>query len=335
MSGVSTKSWREWPLVWPIAGLILTLGFNLFVGGNFFSVTVQDGHLYGNLVDILNQGARVMLLALGMTLVIATGGVDLSVGSVMAIAGSLATTLVVLFHQSFAVGLVCALGASALLGLANGSLIVFGRAQPFIATLILMVAGRGIAQLITVSEVLIFKDETFASLGQGYFLYLPVSLWLVAGVFAVMALAIRRTALGLMIEAVGDNEPASRFAGIDAGRLKLIVYAVSGLLAGLAGILETSSVRAADPMRLGELRELDAIFAVVVGGTALTGGRFLLTGSLLGAILMQALTVTLYNVGVPSAVAPAYKAAAIVAVCLLQSPKFRARALALFRVRRS
>ncbi len=323
MDSVSAKTWRDHPLLWPLCGLALVIAFNLFYGVGFFSISVQDGHLYGNLVDILNQGARVMVLALGMTLVIATGGVDLSVGAVMAIGGALAATLVERAGMSFFVALPLTLIASAALGMFNGSLVVFARIQPIIATLILMTAGRGIAQLITTSDVIIFDDPAFAYLGQGYLLGIPFSLWLVAGIYLGVGLLIRKTAIGLLIEAVGDNDHASRFSGINSGRLKLIVYAVCSLLAGLAGLLDAASVKAADPIRMGELRELDAIFAVVIGGTALTGGRFLLLGSLLGAILLQALTVTLYNVGVAAAVAPVPKAIVIVGVCLLQAPKFR------------
>ena len=334
MGSVSGKSWRDTPLLWPLCGLALVVAFNLFYGVGFFTVTVQDGHLYGNLVDILNQGARVMILALGMTLVIATGGVDLSVGAVMAIAGALAATLIERSGLGFFAAMPLALAGAAALGLFNGSLVVFARIQPIIATLILMTAGRGLAQLITGSDVIIFDEPAFAYLGQGYLLGIPFSLWLVATIYLGIGLLIRKTAIGLLIEAVGDNDKASRFAGIDSGRLKLIVYAVCGLLAGLAGLLDAASVKAADPIRMGELRELDAIFAVVIGGTALTGGRFLLLGSLLGAVLLQALTVTLYNVGVAAAVAPVPKAVVIVGVCLLQSAKFRKQLFGLVRWRR-
>lgn len=322
-ASVSKKSLRDSPLVWPLAGLALVVAFNLITGPEFFEVSVRDGHLYGNLVDIFTQGARVMLLALGMTLVIATGGVDLSVGAVMAIGGALAAMLVTNLGYGFYWALPLTLIAAGLLGYFNGAMVVFGRIQPIIATLILMVAGRGVALLITDSEVVGVDDPSFLFLGKGFILGIPFSLWLVAVVFVVMALLIRKTALGLLIEAVGDNEHASSFSGIDAGRLKLIVYAVCGVLAGLAGILDAGSVSAADPMRVGELKELDAIFAVVIGGTALTGGRFMLFGALLGAVLLQALTLTLYNAGVPAAVAPVPKAIVIVGVCLLQSDRFR------------
>lgn len=335
MSTVSKKSIRENPLVWPLAGLALVMAFNLFYGADFFSISIQNGHLYGNLVDILSQGARVMLLSLGMTLVIATGGVDLSVGAVMAIAGALVAALVERAGFGFMTAFPAAMLVSLLLGAFNGSLVVFSRIQPIIATLILMVAGRGIAQLITTSDVIIFEDPVLTFIGQGYLLGVPFSLWMVAAIFFAMVFLIRKTAIGLLIEAVGDNENASRFSGINAGQLKLIVYAVCGLLAGLAGVLEASSLSAADPIKSGELRELDAIFAVVIGGTALTGGRFLLLGSVLGAILLQALTVTLYNVGVPASVAPVPKAIVIVAVCLLQAPKFRARVSAIVGIGRA
>jgi len=259
-----------------------------------------------------------------MTLVIATGGVDLSVGSVMAVAGAVAAVLLSRGVDSLALILAASLSAGIAAGLINGVLVSIAGIQPIVATLILMVAGRGVAQLLTGGEVIIIKHAGFEFLGNGFFLALPFAAVLATTLFIVTHFALRRTAAGLFVEAVGDNPVASRFAGIATARVKCLVYVFSGFCAGLAGVMAAANVRAADSYRVGENMELDAIFAVVVGGTALTGGRFLLLGSFVGALLLQTLTQTMYYAGVPPAVAPVPKALLILAVCLLQSDRTRA-----------
>lgn len=317
-------------LLWPVLSLGALLAFNLVFQPSFFRIVIQDGHLYGTLVDVLNQGSKVMLLALGMTLVIGTGGVDLSVGSVMAITGALAALLVTTTALPFAAVLVLCVLAGAALGAWNGLLVTRLRIQPIIATLILMVVGRGIAMLITGGQIVTFEQPAFVFFGNGHFLGLPFTITIVALVFAATALLTRRTAIGLFIEAAGDNETASRFCGAPVRLVKVLVYAFSGVCAALAGLIATSNIKAADSSRVGELMELDAIFAVLVGGTALTGGRFTLVGSIVGALLIQTLTTTMYNLGMPPAIAPVPKAVVILLACLLQSPVFRAQLGGLF-----
>jgi simple sugar transport system permease protein len=289
-----------------------------------------DGHLYGVPVDILTQGSRTTLLALGMTLVIATGGVDLSVGSVVAIAGAVCALL--LNHgQGVLLTVAAAAGVGALAGTVNGLLVARFAIQPIVATLILMVAGRGIAQLLCGGQVIIFSRPNFEWLANGFVAGIPVAPLLVAALFLLTHLAVRRTAAGLFIEATGDNETASRFAGLSAARVKALTYVFSGLCAGLTGVLTAANIRAADANRAGENAELDAIFAVVVGGTALTGGRFSILGSFLGAVLIQTLAQTMYYRGVPPAVAPVPMAVLIIAVSLLQSERLRAWATRFWR----
>jgi simple sugar transport system permease protein len=309
-------------IVWLIAGLLLLVGLNLFSNPEFLQISLRDGHLYGVPIDILNQGSRTMLLALGMTLVIATGGVDLSVGSVVAIAGAICALLLGQ-GASLATTVAAAAAIGALAGGVNGALVAGLGIQPIVATLILMVAGRGIAQLICGGQVIIIADKSFEFLANGYVLGLPVAPLLVGGMFVVTHLFLRQTAAGMFIEAVGDNERASRFAGLTAARIKTLAYVFAGLCAGLTGVLTAANIRAADANRAGENAELDAIFAVVVGGTALTGGRFSILGTFLGALLIQTLATTMYFRGVPPAVAPVPKALLIIAVSLLQSEKLR------------
>lgn len=320
-------------LFWPLVGLGLLLAFNAIFATGFFHLEVREGHLYGTLIDILNQGSKVMLLSLGMTLVIATGGVDLSVGSLMAIAGALAAVLVTQTQMPFIEVIAITLAVVALAGLGNGLLVAFAGIQPIIASLILMVAGRGVAMLITGGQVINFEHPAFVYVGNGHFLGIPFTVTIVAVVLAVMLAATRKTAVGLFLESVGDNEKAARYCGVNTSLIKVLVYVVSGICAGMAGLIATSNIKAADSSRVGEMMELDAIFAVVVGGTALTGGRFTLVGSIIGALLIQTLTTTMYNLGVPPAVAPVPKAIVIVGVCLLQSALFRAHIGLIFQRR--
>ena len=313
---------------WPALGLVALLAFNFFFVPGFFRLQILDGRLYGTLIDILNQGSKVMLLAIGMTLVIATGGVDLSVGSVMAIAGAVAATLVTQTEIPFSAIVALTLVLTGFVGTCNGVLVAYAGIQPIIATLILMVAGRGIAMLITGGQIQTFEHKAFVFLGNGHFAGFPFTVTIVALVLLMTLLATRRTAVGLFLESVGDNQRAAHFCGINTRVVKALVYSFSGFCAGLAGLIATSNIKAADSSRVGEMMELDAIFAVVVGGTALTGGRFNLAGSVIGALLIQTLTTTMYNLGVSPAVAPVPKAIVIVAVCLLQSPRFREQFMA-------
>ncbi len=311
------------PLLWSFLGLGLLLLFDFFFLPGFFRVVFRGGRFYGVLLDILNYGSEVMLLSLGMTLVIATGGVDLSVGSIMAVAAALAAVLIRQAHVAFALAVPAALGGCLILGAWNGLLVAGLGLQPIVATLILMVAGRGVAMLFTGGQIITFDQPAFVFLGNGALLGLPFPVWLVAVVFAATAGIARGTALGSFIEMTGDNETAARYCGIRVRTLKLAVYAFSGFCAGLAGLIAAANIKAADAGRVGRMMELDAIFAVVVGGTALTGGRFSLLGAIVGALLIQTLTVTMYDLGLPPAVAPVPKALVILGVCLLQSPRFR------------
>ncbi len=310
-------------LLWPIMGLVLLFVFNGLYGEGFFKIEIMNGYLYGTTIDIINQGSKVMLLAIGMTLVIATGGIDLSVGSIMAVSGSIGALLVNETDYSFALIVAIALVATVIIGLVNGVLVSYIGLQPFVATLIMMVTARGIALLITNGFIYTFEDEDFVFLGNGHFLMLPFTLTIVLIMTVISIFITRKTAVGVFIEAVGDNERASRFAGINTKVVKMVVYGFSGLCAGIAGLVATSNIKAADTIKLGETMEMDAIFAVVVGGTSLTGGKFNLIGSLIGALLIQTLTTTMYFLGVPPAITAVPKSIVIILVCLLQSEEFR------------
>jgi len=242
----------------------------------------------------------------------------------MAIIGSLAAKLVAENHWPFASVLLICLAAGAALGLWNGSLVSFIGVQPIVATLILMVAGRGIAQLLTGGQIITFENDSFAFLGGGYFLGLPFTYTIVALSFLALALLVRKSALALFIEAVGDNERASHLSGINSRFIKCYAYATVGFFSALAGLIVASDIKAADANNAGLYLELDAILAVVLGGTALTGGRFYLFNSLLGAILIQTLTTTILTRGIAVELTLVVKAIIILLVCLIQSEQFRA-----------
>jgi simple sugar transport system permease protein len=312
---------RGWTsLVWPVVGLALLLLFNFFFTEGFFKLELRDGHLYGVLIDVLNHGSKVMLLALGMSLVIATSGVDLSVGAVMAIAGAVAAQLINRAGVPFPLVIAAALGVAVLAGGWNGLLVGAFRIQPIVATLILMVAGRGVAMLITGGQIITFTEPKLVFLGNGHWLGLPFPVWLSLGMLLATVVLTRRTAIGLFIESVGDNQTASTYAGVNSATVKFLVYVFSGFCAGLAGLVAASNIKCADSNHAGLFLELDAILAVVVGGTALTGGRFYLVGAITGALFIQTLTTTMYMRNVSADIAPVPKALAILMVCLLQSP---------------
>jgi ribose/xylose/arabinose/galactoside ABC-type transport system permease subunit len=319
-------------LFWPTLVLVGLLFGNLIFTHGFFSIQVKDGHLYGSLIDILRLGAPLILVGLGMTLVIATGGIDLSVGSVVAISGALSCLMISkLADMNDLSGVLTAIVLGVLLasalGLWNGFLVAGLGIQPIIATLILMVAGRGLAQLITNGQIITIRSSRYALIGAGYWLTVPFSIVVALGVFALASLLVRRSALGMLIEAVGGNAEASRLAGVHSRRLVWLVYAFSATTAGIAGLMISSNVSSADGNNAGLWIELDAILAVVIGGTSLAGGRFSFTGTVIGALLIQTLTTTIFTIGIPPETTLLFKALVVTVVCLLQSPAFRAKVL--------
>lgn len=316
------------PLIWPALALAALLVLNVAITPGFLSVRIHDGHLYGSVIDILRNGAPTMLVALGMTLVIASRGIDLSVGAVVAISGALACSQLAASNDpagggAIAGAMATALVAAAVLGLWNGALVsVFG-IQPIIATLVLMTAGRGIALLITEGQILTVTSEPFKTLGAGYAFGLPVAVLVSLSVFVLVGLITRRSALGMLLEAVGINPEASRLAGVRHRSIVFAVYVFCALCAGVAGLMIASNISAADANNAGLWIEMDAILAVVIGGTSLLGGKFSLTGTLLGALIIQTLTTTVYTAGITPETTLVFKAAAVIIVCLLQAPKFR------------
>lgn len=331
------KGLAQHHLFWPSAILVALLLFNVPFTPGFFAINIRDGHLYGSLVSILIFGTPLILVAMGMTLVIATGGIDLSVGAVMAIAGALACWYISgLSDQNSVFGVLTAVGialaVTLVLGLWNGMLVARIGVQPIIATLVLMVAGRGIAQLITGGFIITVLSKPYSTIG-GYAFGIPTGVFIVAAVAAGLLILTRRTALGLLVESVGGNAEASRLAGVRARRIKIMVYMFCALCAGIAGLMNSSNISNADANNAGLWIELDAILAVVIGGTSLTGGRFSIGGTIIGALILQTLKTTIFTIGVPSQANMIFEAAVVILVCLIQSPDFRRRLTAPFRGR--
>ena len=281
---------------------------------------LQVQSLYNDLQEV----APIAIIATGMTLVIATGGIDLSVGSLMAFAGALAPIIflspllsnVPLLGNTLA--LIIPLIVTGLLGLFNGFLITRFRIQPIIATLVLFIAGRGMALVLSNDKLQDFNNPGFQFIGQGRVLGIPFQVILMLIIMAVFALIMRITTFGRYVLATGGNEAAARLAGIPVNRVKLAVYTISALLAALAGFIIISINSSSDATRVGLNGELDAIAAVAVGGTPLTGGRAAVVGTLIGALIIYLIGATLVSQNVSFGVAQVIKAAIILLAVYFQ-----------------
>lgn len=341
-SSFKWKKITEGNIFYPIIILVLILLFDLFFVPGFFKIASREGNLYGSLIDIMRNGAVVMILGIGMTLVIATGGIDLSVGAVMAIAASVAAIMMnpviigvklppnlmqfindpnFTYNPLWLVILVTLI-VSIICGLWNGLLVAYVRIQCMVGTLILMIAGRGIAQLITNGVRIQIFYEPYAFIGIGW-VVVPFSLYIVAAIYLIAWSITRRTAIGMFIESVGINFRSSFYSGINERRIKLVAYAFSGFCAGVAGLIASANIQTSDANNIGMYSELDAILAVIIGGTLLVGGRFSLLGSVIGALVMQATVTTMYAIGVPANAVIAIKGMVVFIVILLYSEQAR------------
>ena len=307
---------------WPWVALGSLLVFNLLFTQGFARLEFRDGRLFGTLVDIFQNGSPVMLLAVGMTLVIALGGIDLSVGSVMALSGAVAALLMTEHAQPVPVAVLLALAAALVVGAVNGALVTYGGIQPIIVTLVLLVMGRGLAQTLTQDQKVRFEVPAFEFIGNGTVLGLPFPVLLVAAVALLVGLLLRNTATGLYLEAMGSNPQAARLCGLRVHVIQLLAFMASSLCAGLAGLIAAADIKEADVANAGLYLELDAILAVVLGGTSLTGGRANLVGSLIGATFIQTLTTMLQMRGVITEHTLIIKAAVALSVCFMQTPAF-------------
>lgn len=338
------KKIRSNPLLLPLISLLLVMLVNVIYdaanGSNpltFFIITLRNttGNgtvLYGRIIDILNRGSEAALLALGMTLVVSSSaGTDISVGSVMSLCASFCCMLLAGFGvtstNEFATPLVVAVLLALILGCLcgafNGFLVAKLKIQPMVATLILYSAARAIGLLLCNDMIVYIRNDAYGFFG-GFLGFMPTPIVITAICIAVLMLVLKKTALGIYIQSVGINARASRIAGLNSSRIILATYVLCGLFAAIAGIVASSRITSADSNNIGLYLELDAILAVALGGNSLGGGKFNLAGSIIGAYTIQAITTTLYNLGVSSAQAPVFKAVIVVIIVVIQAAPFKA-----------
>ncbi len=299
-----------------LIALTIILLFNVIVTPNFLQAQT--------LAVNISQVATIAIVAMGMTMVIATGGIDLSVGAVMALSGALAPLI---FLSDFgtayptlglAAALIIPIFVAMICGLFNGYIVAFLGVQPIIATLILFISGRGIAQVLTNGNLQTFSNPSFSYLGTGKILGLPFQGWLALTIALILAWVVSRTAFGRYVLAIGGNERAAFLAGGPVRKIKIGVYMICSALAGLAGLIVVAINSASDAARNGNLMELDAIAAAVVGGALLQGGRAPIFGAILGAVIIQLVKYTLLANGVEDEYALIAKALIILAAVYLQ-----------------
>ena len=325
-------------ITWAIVAELLILLVCLNIRIDFFSISYQPstGMLYGSLIDIINRSAEITIIGMGMTLVIALGGTDLSVGALVAVSGALALKLMrwdptnPLYQTPgdysvypFILVLLVPLLVCLLMGAFNGVLVGQLKLQPIIATLILMVSGRGIAQIITNGKQYTTMYSPFRVIGQGSCLFLPTPIVITVVVVTAVMVFVRKTAFGTFVESVGINPSASRLSGINSKVVILIVFALTGFLSGISGLIYSSRIMSNDSNNAGINYETDAILSVVIGGTSMSGGKFSLTGTIVGSIIIRTIITFVYYFGVSPDSTMAFKALIIAVIIVLQSEPVR------------
>lgn len=302
-----------------LVALAVILLFNIAFTPNFLQAQT--------LAVNISQVATIAIVAMGMTLVIATGGIDLSVGAVMALSGALAPLIFLSeFGTAYPVlGLIAALFfplvAAMICGLFNGAIVAILKVQPIIATLILFISGRGIAQVLTNGNLQTFSNPEFSFLGTAKILGFPFQGWLALAIACVLFWMVNRTMFGRYLLAIGGNERAARLSGGPVRRVKIGAYVICSVLSGLAGLIVVAINSASDAARNGNLMELDAIAAAVVGGALLQGGKAPIFGAILGAVIIQLVKYTLLANGVEDEVALIAKALIILAAVYIQQAR--------------
>lgn len=297
-----------------LAVLVLLIAGNCLFTPNFLHINT--------LWNILLQAFSTIVISMGMTVVIATGGIDISVGSTMALSSIVFAKLLIVNESNFWISLSLALLAALMFGLFNGVLIGVFKFQPIVATLILMISGRGIAQQFNNGVVISFYGNHYAELGT-YRIggVLPIQVVVIALVLAGTLFLVKKTVFGRFIQAVGDNEKASGLMGINTAAVLIGSYVMCALLAGGAAVLETLRVCSADPNNIGNSIELDCIAAVAIGGTSMSGGKAVVVGTLIGALVMQVITTMMNMNNIFYAYALVVKSAIIVVALYLQREK--------------
>lgn len=316
----------------PLTCLVIVLLINLITTPSFFKITVNNGVLYGYIIDVINRASELVVLAVGMTLVVSSSaGTDISVGAVMAVAASVCTLVLAggevsvnQYANPYVLAVLAALAVAVLCGCFNGILVAKLKIQPMVATLILFTAGRGIAQLVTKGQITYIRVDGYKLLGANIpGIPIPTPIFVAMIVVVLTYVLLKKTAVGMYIQSVGINERASRLVGLRSTMIIFLTYAFCGLCAGIAGLVASSRIYSADANNIGLNMELDAIASVALGGNSLGGGKFSLLGSVIGAYTIQALTTTLYAMSVPADQIPVYKAVVVILIVAIQSPELK------------
>ena len=323
-------------LAWAVIAELAILAVAGILRPDFFRIeyNATTGMFYGSMVDIINRSSEITIIAMGMTMVIALGGTDISVGALVAVAGAFALKLLrwdVTEYPTpgdytvypFVLVILVPLAVCTLMGLFNGILIGKFKLEPIIATLILMVAGRGIAQIATNGKQFTTGYTPFRFIGQGSLFGLPFPIILAVVICTAVMIFVRRTAFGTFVESVGINPSASRVTGLKSSKIIIIVYTLTGFLSGVAGLIYSSRISSCDSNNAGVNYEMDAILAVVLGGTSMTGGKFSLTGTIIGSLIIRTITTLVYYFGITSESIMAFKAVIILVVIIIQSEPVR------------
>ncbi len=321
----------------PVIAILLLTIFNLIIGPSFFNIRLEENNLgnavlSGNLITILDNGSELAILAIGMTLVTAaSGGQDISVGATIAIAGSAILkilcgdnphpeTMQAPIILAFLVGILAAMACGAF----NGILVAYFKIQPMVATLILFTAGRSIAAWINNNELPIIKDIEFSYFG-GFIpgIAVPTPFLIAVVCVIVIFLVMKFTNLGLYTQSVGINENASKLIGLNPVTIKFMTFVILGVCVAVCGLIKVSRISSINYSVIAKDIEMDAILAVALGGNALSGGKFSMAASILGAYVIQYLTTTLYRMKVPADALPAYKAVVVILLVVLSAPTVR------------
>jgi simple sugar transport system permease protein len=334
--GAALRAIASHKVVWPLAALALIFLIDFIISPNFFNIRMVEGRLFGSVIDVFYRAVPTAIVALGMAVVIGTKGIDLSVGSVIAIGGAVITWRIhagdphiLILFWTLGVGLLC--------GVWNGFLVAALDIQPIIATLILMVSGRGIGLMINLlygGTNPSFTSPLLQGLSTGHVAFIPTRLVVFLVVFVLLWALLRRTALGMFLESVGGNAKAAYLTGINARLIIFSAYIICGLTAAAAGVILAADTHTSDPVSIGHNIELDAILAVVIGGGSLSGGRIYLGMTILGALVIQALTTSILSSGLPPEYNLVVEAIVVMGVLLLQSSNFRNLALSVLARRK-
>jgi ribose/xylose/arabinose/galactoside ABC-type transport system permease subunit len=329
----AVKKLTKRALFMPIFCMVLVLLVNLIKSPAFFSIAIQNGVLYGRLIDILNRGSEIAILAVGQTLVVAvSAGTDISVGSVMSLSACGCCMMLAGYGVNSAtelavpmlVGMLFGVLLGGLCGAFNGVLVSKLKIQPMVATLILFTAARAIGLLLCNNQITYIRYEPYKYLGNFIpGVPIPTAIFVTIVVVAVISILLKKTALGLYIQSVGINGRAAKISGINSDRICFLCYLICGVCAGIAGIVASSRIYSADSNNIGLNYELDAILAVALGGNSLGGGKFNMAGSIIGAYTIQAITTTLLAMGVSTDQAPVVKAIIVVIIVVVQAPVFK------------